>query len=358
MAGDQATGAAAFRAPNFDHEDENVVHALPEAEPRAEFLQPLEAPPRDDPGDDFHERLEDVPEGETGFGAVKFQRENTLLTNADLYAESIRNEAELYVKQIREEVDLLNQEAELRYEEAAQVKAQAEEEARQLAEQGQAEAERIRNEAYQEGFAQGEAEGQAKRYEEAGPMLGRMESMLEALNQFRRQVDFYAEKDSIRLALLLAKRVLHQEVKTNRKVVWNLLASLLAKFRGTGKFTVCLNEEDYRFAAAARPALERFLEEGQALAFRADPTLSPGNVLIETDRDVIDATFDSQFHHIEGLLTQTLGEREAQSQRSEPQATPVAQAPVRPAATPATPADAEADDDAPANASAGEGEDV
>jgi flagellar assembly protein FliH len=335
MAGDQATGAAAFRAPNFDHEDDSVVHALPEAEPRAEFLQPFEAPPRDDPGDDFHAQLEDIPEGETGFGAVKFQRENTLLTNADLYAASIRDEAELYVKQIREEVDLLNQEAEARYEEAARVKAQAEEEARQLAEQGQAEADRIRNEAYQEGFAQGEADGQAKRYEEAGPMLGRIESLLEVLSQFRKQVEFYAEKDSLRLALLLAKRVLHQEVRTNRKVVWNLLASLLAKFRGTGKFTVCLNDEDFRFATAARPALERFLEEGQELGFRADPNLSPGNVLIETDREVIDATFESQFHHIEGLLSQMIGEREAQAQRAEP--SPAAPASAAPAASGDTP---------------------
>ena len=344
MASDQTSGAAAFRAPNFDHEDDSVVHALPEAEPRAEFLQPLEAPPRDDPGDDFHARLEDIPDGETGFGAVKFQRENTLLTNADLYAESIREEAELYVKQIRDEVDLLNQEAETRYEEAAQVKAQAEEEARQAAEQGRAEAERIREEAYQEGLAAGEAAGLAKRYEEAGPMLGRIESMLEALNQFHKQVEFYAEKDSVRLALLLAKRVLHQEVKTNRKVVWNLLASLLAKFRGTGKFTVCLNEEDYRFATAARPALERFLDEGQALGFRADPNLSPGNVLIETDREVIDATFESQFHHIEGLLSQTLGEREAQAQRPEP-APPANAAPVAPPAPDETSAPAEDSED-------------
>lgn len=354
MAGDQAAGAAAFRAPSFDNEDESVVHALPEAEPRAGFLQPLEAPPRGDRGDDFHERLEDIPEAETGFGAVKFQRENTLLTNADLYAESIREEAELYVKQIREEVDLLNQEAEARYEEAARVKAEAEAEARRMAEQGRAEAERIRNQAYQEGFAQGEADGLARRYEEAGPMLGRIESLLEALSQFRRQVEFYAEKDSVRLALLLAKRVLHHEVRSNRKVVWNLLASLLAKFRGTGKFTVCLNEEDFRFARAARPALERFLEEGQELGFRADPNLSPGNVLIETDREVIDATFESQFHHIEGLLSQMLGEREAQAQRAEPPAAPTAaaRAPQPPAAPPAP------DETTSTGAPAGEGDHV
>ena len=49
--------------------------------------------------------------GETDFAALKFARENTLLTNVEHYASSIREEAELYVRQLQAEVESLNQQA-------------------------------------------------------------------------------------------------------------------------------------------------------------------------------------------------------------------------------------------------------
>ena len=56
--------------------------------------------------------------GVTDFASIKFQRENTLLTNAERYAESIREEAELYVRQLQKEIEGLNEQADRRYEEA------------------------------------------------------------------------------------------------------------------------------------------------------------------------------------------------------------------------------------------------
>ena len=259
----------------------------------------------------------DFEEGPTGtsqeldFASIKFQRENTLLTNAESYAASIREEAQLYVQQLRGEVETLNEQAEKRYEEVAHIKEQSEQEAARLIEEAEAKVAEITEQARKDGYDVGLEEGMKRRYEEAEPHLNNLEAICNELGQFRKRVAYYTEKDGVRLALLIAKKVLNSELKINRKAVLKLVANTLSKLEGKGSFRVWLNEADYEFALKARSSLERFLDDDQALTLRSKPDLEPGNVLVETDREFIDMTLESQFFHLEQQINQTLAEREA-----------------------------------------------
>ena len=258
----------------------------------------------------FEDRTQAPGEGETDFASLKFQRENTLLTNAESYAASIREEAQLYVRQLRGEVESLNQEAEARYAEAERIKTEAVAEAERIKAEALASLEEVREEARREGFEAGREEGVKQGYEESAPTLERLEQVLQEISQFRRRVAFYTEKDGVRLALLIAKKVLGSELKINKEAVATLVAGTLAKMQGKGAFRVWLAPADYEFVLGARKALERYLDEEQTLTLRAKPELTPGNVLIETDREVIDLTFQSQFYHLEQQLTRAIDERE------------------------------------------------
>lgn len=248
--------------------------------------------------------------GEPDFAAMKFLRENTLLSNAEKYAASVREEAELYVAQMRREVDRLNAEAEERYAEAERVKAEAEEQAEQVIAQARETTEDIREQARQEGREEGRAEGRRQRYEEAAPHLAHLEGILAELEQYRRQVAYYVEKDSVRLAVLMAKKILQQELRIDRKALWALLARTLAGMKEQGRFKVWVNPADHEFALAAHPSLSKYLGEDQTLSFRASPDVGAGNLQIETDREVIDLGIQSQFHYVEQALDQALAERE------------------------------------------------
>ncbi len=252
----------------------------------------------------------EVSSGGTDFASIKYQRENTLLTNAERYADSIRGEAELYVRQLQGEVDALNAEAEKRYDEARRIKEAAEQEAARRIEEAEQRVEEVRAQAYREGFGQGRRDGLEKRYAEAGVYLENLESILLHIAKFREHVDYYMERDGIRLAVLIAKKIVQQELKINKKIVWKLLAGTLSQLQGQGSCRIWLSPEDYEFAAAARPSLEKFAEENQALNFRSRVDIPPGNAMIETDREVIDLGFAAQFHHVEDLLYQALAERE------------------------------------------------
>lgn len=255
----------------------------------------------------------------TDFASIKFQRENTLLTNAERYADSIREEAELYVRQLQQEIESLNEQADKRYEEARLVKEEAEAEAERRIQDAEGRIEEIRAQGHNEGYEAGFEEGLKKRYKEAGAYLANIEEILSDLSQYRRQVDYFMEKDGVRLAVMMAKKILQQELKINKKAVWKLLASTLAGMEGTGNLRIWLNPEDFEFATAARPSLEKFINEEQTLSFRARPDLPPGNAMIETDREVIDLTLASQFRHLDQVLYQSLAESETRAMNLPPE---------------------------------------
>jgi flagellar assembly protein FliH len=309
---DDNTVLEAYEVQSFDGEEMQPEGALVPAEPETRF-DAAHVPEEHDAEDDGFEAEQpevEVASGGTDFASIKFQRENTLLTNAERYADSIRGEAELYVRQLQGEVDALNVEAERRYEEARQVKEAGEEEARRRVEEAEQRVEEIRAQAHGEGFEQGRKEGLQQRYEEAGVYLEQLEKILADLSHFREQVDHFMERDGIRMAVLIAKKILGQELKVNKRIVWRLLAATLAQMEGKGNFLIWLSPEDFKFATAARPALEKFTQEDQALTFRSREDLPPGNAMIETDREVIDLSFAGQFHHVESQLYQVLAERE------------------------------------------------
>ena len=298
-----------YQPRSFDHEEGPVTPM--EEESTRDFLPTAEQMRGEQP--EGEKGFQTPPRGDshaTDFASIKFARENTLLTNAEEYASSIREEAELYVKQLRAQVDELNQQAQARYEEARLAKEQGEREAVELVSQAQSQADAVREQAYQEGLEAGRQEGMAKRYEEAAANLEALDQILTEVSHFRDAVRFNVEKDSIRLAVLLAKKILRQELTVNKKVVLQLLAKTLTELEDKGTFRVWLSPADHQFAMAARSQLEKFMGEDQTLSLRAKPDLAPGNILIESDREVIDLTFQSQFHHLDALLAQTLNERE------------------------------------------------
>ena len=276
------------------------------------------------------------------YAAMRWQRENTLLTNAESYAASIREEAELYVQQLRQEAETLNQQAEHRYAEAEQTREESVREAERLKAETLAQMDALREQGRQEGHEVGRDEGLRQAYQDAEPNLARVQAMLEELEAHRAQVAYQAEKDGVRLALLMARKILRAELKINKQIVLKLLATTLAELEDKGVFRVFMNPEDHRFAMAARPALERYLKEDQRLSLHIRAELPPGSVQVESDREVIDLAIDSQFYHLEQQLEQLLAEREtvmvkqpaqARDKRAQKrgQGTPGATAPAAPA---------------------------
>lgn len=178
-------------------------------------------------------------------------------------------------------------------EEAARILEEAEEFASELRREAREDAENLRAEAYREGNE---------------TALAEFENNLFEVREIRERVWRETEKDLLRLAVRLAEKIVGREIKKDSKTVIDIVSAALQNARQQEKLTVRVNPADLptvesqmeRFSNAARV---RFLD------FTADPRVSVGGCLIESEVGTIDARLETQLRVLErALVSQSEGE--------------------------------------------------
>jgi len=132
------------------------------------------------------------------------------------------------------------------------------------------------------------------------------QNLLEAA-EIRERVWRETEKDLLRLAVRLAEKIIGRELKTDKKAVADIVAAALQNARQQEKLTVRVNPSDLSLIEEER---ERFLPSGRArfIDFVADPRVSSGGCLIESEVGTIDARLETQLRVLKrALLAQSEG---------------------------------------------------
>ncbi len=247
----------------------------------------------------------------TTFSNESFTREDSLLTNAESYAATVREGAELYRQQLVAQAEAENQKARRLRQEAEQLRVQAEEERVRMLREAEAEVQAIKDQAYGEGFEQGRLDGMEQRYQESAPIAEQSEQVLEQLRGLRHLVRFQAEQELVQLSVVIAKKVVIEELQVNPDVIIGITQAALKELHSKGKIIVYLHPDCYDYLQKSGADLERFLDEEQALTLKASPDIQPGAVSIESDEEVVNHSFQHQFEELENLLSQKLLERYA-----------------------------------------------
>lgn len=178
-------------------------------------------------------------------------------------------------------------------EEAARIVAEAEEFARETHEKAVAEAEEMRERAFREGTE---------------TALTDFEENLFAVREVRDRVWRETEQDLLRLAVRLAEKIVGREIEKDSRTVVNIVATALQNARQQEKLTVRVNPTNL---ALVEKEIENFASGGRTrfLDFIADPRVSVGGCLIESEVGTIDAQLETQFRILERvLLAQSEGE--------------------------------------------------
>lgn len=177
--------------------------------------------------------------------------------------------------------------------ESARILEEAEEFAAEIRREAREDAENLRAEAYREGTETAIAEFEQNLFE---------------VREIRERVWRETEKDLLRLAVRLAERIIGREIKRDGKAVVDIVSAALQNARQQEKLTVRVNPSDLptveaeleKFSAATRV---RFLD------FIADPRVSAGGCLIESEVGTIDARLETQLRVLErALVSQSEGE--------------------------------------------------
>lgn len=155
--------------------------------------------------------------------------------------------------------------------------------------------EEIEREAYQRGFNEGKEVGRLQANAELQPVLDRTTRSLADLSSMKGRLRKEAEGDLLKLAVAIARRVLHRELTLDPESIEGLIRVALDKLESRELARVRVHPEQ---EAAISKLLTRYTS-GQKVEVTPDSTLQLGDVIFETAHGSLDASIESQLSEID-----------------------------------------------------------
>ncbi|MBZ5495425.1 MAG: hypothetical protein LAP85_03410 [Acidobacteriia bacterium] len=153
--------------------------------------------------------------------------------------------------------------------------------------------------AYESGFLQGEKAGLETADKKTEVMMRRYADTILELGRLKPTLFAQVEQGVVKLALEVAKKIVHREVQVDREIVQTLIRVALSHVAVKSAVTIHLHPEDYNFVVAQRAASMRPAENEREMVLLADKSMERGGCLIETDCGDIDARIEEEFREVE-----------------------------------------------------------
>lgn len=153
--------------------------------------------------------------------------------------------------------------------------------------------------AYQQGYNEGQAAGIQQTNARLEPVIAKLAQGLKDLTTVRKRYLHESEEDAVRLALAVAKRVMHRELSVDPDSLMGVVRAAFDRVEARDIHRVRMHPED-------APILQKHLTNlgmPARLEIAPDPTLERGSVIVESSRGSLDASVSSQLLEIErGLV--------------------------------------------------------
>lgn len=154
---------------------------------------------------------------------------------------------------------------------------------------------------YQKGHREGLIAGRQAEAAAQKPVLEKLGASLAELSGWRDKLRRAAEADLVKLAIAIARRVLHREIGVDPDALGALARHALERLQGHDIVRVRVHPDH----AAAMGAL--LAARNAAAKMEVDASLEPGSVLFETAMGSLDFSVETQLAEIERGLADRLG---------------------------------------------------
>ncbi|WP_298272632.1 FliH/SctL family protein [Geobacter sp.] len=138
-----------------------------------------------------------------------------------------------------------------------------------------------------------------------------------ALTGLRQRVLKESEEDLLRLAVMIARKIVQQEIAQDPGVLASIIAAAVGGCAERDRVVVRLNPGDHAVVSANRQGFLAGLGEDAPITLASDDGVGPGGCLVETATGTVDARIEAQIDEIYRILLE---------ERSAPVETPPAPA--------------------------------
>ncbi|WP_243374366.1 FliH/SctL family protein [Geotalea sp. SG265] len=160
---------------------------------------------------------------------------------------------------------------------------------------GISEEEAVRREqtAYNEGLREGKQQAE----ESLSQVSEALAKALLSTGGLRQKVMQESEEDLLKLAIVIARKIILQEVSTDRRILVNIVKSAVSNVSEGDEVVVKLSPSDYEIVADRREFLPQPAEK-RRITLKADEAIPGGGCLVETSMGAIDARIEAQLDEI------------------------------------------------------------
>lgn len=171
----------------------------------------------------------------------------------------------------------------------------AQTEAARLLAEAQTRIPQIEQEACEKGLAAARAKISEEIAAAASDLREQLAHTLTELGPLYALIASRAERDLVRLALEIARKVVQREVNTDSDIVLSLARVALERLHPRAVATVLLHPDDFEYVQAHRQAMS----SNNAIEIVADTAVGRGGCVIQSEHGDIDARIEQQFASIE-----------------------------------------------------------
>ena len=164
----------------------------------------------------------------------------------------------------------------------------------------------LRDAAYQEGFQQGQNDGQQKALEafqsETRPLFEQFTQVLDSFDQIKREMFAANEAFLVQLIFQVGRQVLLKELSTDADYVKRLAAQVIEKVGAKENIRIKISKKDHENIEQLREMLKVQHPDLKNLQIEVAEDLALGGCKVETDLSRLNASVETQLQAIESSL--------------------------------------------------------
>ncbi len=164
-------------------------------------------------------------------------------------------------------------------------------------EKSEVDLESIEKNAFENGFRQGEQSGLATSEQNIDALMKRHAEGILEIGKIKSVLYSRVEREVVKLAIEVAKKIVHREVQVDLDIIQTLVHVALAHVAEKTPVTIHINPVDYNYISERQTEISR--TEGRSITLVADKSIERGGCLIETDCGDIDARLEEKFREVE-----------------------------------------------------------
>lgn len=160
----------------------------------------------------------------------------------------------------------------------------------------------IEHEAYKKGYEAGREEGYKEGQAEVLRLIDRLGTIVSTAVDIRDEVIRSSEKLMTEMILLIARKVIKDEIVERREVVINNIREAIKRVKDRDRIDIRVNFADLDMTTAHKDELIKMMESLKKVNIYEDSRIERGGCIIETDVGAIDARISTQLDTIEEAI--------------------------------------------------------